>query len=250
MLRTIIVDDEQFSIDSLLSYIELIPRIDVIAIYRDPMDALSSIKISDGADIIFMDVDMPKMSGIELAKGLRDKTNKLIFTTAHSEYAFDAFEVDGNAFLLKPFTFAKFSLTISKLFPPEETDKTKVNMPTSDHFLVKNKDENLRILNIAFEDVVAFEGATNYVKIHTKYKVITAYLTIGDVMQIISNRPEFRQFHRAFVISTNCISYIEGTLIKLSNNLQFNVGDKYRENFNNYLEIQLLKTNRKTKFPS
>ncbi|TWR26812.1 response regulator transcription factor [Mucilaginibacter achroorhodeus] len=242
MLRTIIIDDEQFSIDSILSYIELLPQLNVIATYRNPVEALSCIKSSDQADIIFLDIDMPNLSGIELAKALRDKVGKLVFTTAHSEYAFDAYQVDGDAFLLKPITFAKFSLTVNKLFPPEK----EINNISANHFLVKNKDENLRILNVSFEDVVAFEGATNYVKIHLiDGKVITAYLTIGDVLGIVADKPQFQQFHRAFIISTAYIRYIEGGLVKLNNMLQFNVGEKFKPAFDRYISNQLLKTTRK-----
>jgi DNA-binding LytR/AlgR family response regulator len=249
MLKCIIVDDEQFSVDSLLSYIELVPRLKVIAIYLDPLEALTSIKAGDDTDIIFMDIDMPNLSGIELAYGLRSRTNKLVFTTAHSEYAFDAYEVNGDAFLLKPITFAKFMLTIDRLFPDPDPNTTDVRRSLNDHFLVKNTDEGLRILNVAYEDVIAFEGANNYVKIHTNDgRIITAYLTIADILNIVSERNEFKQFHRAFIVSTKHISYIEGTLVKLSNTIQFNVGDKFRSIFNTFIDEQMFKTTRKKKF--
>jgi DNA-binding LytR/AlgR family response regulator len=251
MIKTIIIDDEQFSIDALLSYIKLIPHLEVVSIFLDPIEALSVIKNSDAADIIFMDIDMPNLSGIDLAKALRSKTDKLVFTTSHSQYAFDAYEVDGDAFLLKPITFAKFSLTVNRLLQSLENQENKANNGSNEYFLVKNKDENLRILNVSFNDVVAFESSNNYVKIYTRDdKVITAYLTIADVLGIVSVRSEFKQFHRAFIVSTRYINYIDGSLVRLSNNVQFNVGDKYRSIFHEYLDARLLKTNRKVKSSS
>jgi DNA-binding LytR/AlgR family response regulator len=247
MLKCIIIDDEQHAIDSLLRHIKLIPSLETVSVYMDPLEALRKISGNSRIDIIFMDIDMPNLSGIELAKELRSKTDKLIFTTAYSKYAFDAYEVNGDAFLLKPFSFAKFSTTIYRLYRHNVQDNVSGKQLLGDHFLVKNKDENLRIINIAFEDVVAFESTHNYVKIYIKdNRQITAYLSIQDVLDIVSYRKEFQQFHRAFIVSTRHISYIEGCVIQLSNNLQFNVGTKFKDVFNQYLTQRLLKTGRKS----
>ncbi|WP_311951643.1 LytR/AlgR family response regulator transcription factor [Mucilaginibacter terrae] len=240
-----IIDDEQFSIDAILKYINLHSRLEVINIFLDPLDALNNVSLTEHIDIIFMDIDMPNLTGIELAKALRSRTAKLIFTTSHSQYAFDAYEVDGDAFLLKPYTFAKFSTTINRLFPVDERT-TNAILKISDHFLVKNKEENLRIINLAFDDVIAFESSNNYVKIHTRDdRQITAYLTIKEVLDIVSSRKEFLQFHRAFIISTKHINYIEGNSIRLTNKLAFNIGERYKNTFNAFLSEQLLKTTRK-----
>lgn len=248
MLRCLIIDDEQFSIDALLKYFAMLPRLELAGIFQDPVEAMNKITaMDDDVDIIFMDIDMPNLSGIELAGILRSKTKKLIFTTSHSQYAYDAYEVNGDAFLLKPFSFVKFSSTINRLFPlPDAPVATR--QFDDDYFLVKNKDENLRIINIAFNDVIAFESSNNYVKIYlADDKVITAYLTLKDINDIVAERKEFQQFHRAFIVSTRHISYIEGSKIKLTNKLHFNVGDRYKDIFNNYLSDQLLKTGRKPK---
>jgi DNA-binding LytR/AlgR family response regulator len=201
-------------------------------------------------DMLFMDIDMPHLSGLELAKVLRSRTRKLIFTTAHSKYAFDAFEAEGDAYLLKPFTFGKFTTTINRLFPSEpegkQTEPTLEPGKKDNYFLVKNKEEDLRIVKVMYNEVIAFESAHNYIKIHLSYnKILTAYLTIKDVLELLGNREGFYQFHRAFIISTGNISYIDGNTIKMSNNLTFTVGDAYREQFISYLSGKLFKTSRK-----
>jgi DNA-binding LytR/AlgR family response regulator len=246
MLNCIIVDDEQFSVDAIKKYIDMLPRLNVVGVYNDPQRALESVTADNDVDLLFMDIDMPHISGLELAKVLRAKTQKLIFTTAHSKYAFDAFEVDGDAFLLKPFTFAKFSTTINRLFPGDQVKKQQETEDEKDFFLVKNKDEDLRIVRVRYADVVAFESAHNYIKIYlTNNKAIMAYLTIKDILELLGNRDCFKQFHRAFVISTDCINYIEGNTVKMCNNLSFTVGESYRENFTSFLSQSLLKTSRK-----
>ena len=245
MLKCIIVDDEQFSIDAILKYINLIPDLDVIGIYTDPVNALKTISAAEDIDLLFMDIDMPWLSGLDLAKALRSKTQKLIFTTAHSKYAFDAFEVEGDAFLLKPFTFGKFSTTINRLFPEKNGNSTSTQME-NDYFLVKSKEDDLAIVKIKYNDVIAFESLQNYVKIHlANNRTLIAYLTLKDVLQLLKFRPEFKQFHRAFIISTDRISQIKGNTIQLSNNLAFSVGDIYKDQFTNYLEDKLLLTSRK-----
>jgi DNA-binding LytR/AlgR family response regulator len=246
MLKCIIIDDEQFSVEALVRYIELVPKLKVVAIYTNPQQALEKIAEEGQVDLLFMDIDMPFLSGIELAKVLRSKTKKLVFTTSHSKYAFDAFEAEGDAYLLKPYPFAKFAATINRLFPDEETAKvTEINQE-DDYFMVKNKEEDLRIVKVRYKDVVAFESLHNYIKIYlVTNKTLVAYLTIKDILEILRPHNEFRQFHRAFIISTDFINYIEGNMIKMNNNLCFTIGESYRADFSAYMSNKLLKTSRR-----
>jgi len=236
MLNCIIIDDEQFSVDALLKYIHLLPMLNISAIYTDPLLALSSASCAEDIDLVFMDVDMPALSGIELAAVWRTKTEKLIFTTAHSKYAFEAFEVAADAFLLKPFSFAKFSITINRLFPQKYDSGTG-----KEYFLVKSKDDDLAIIKVKFDEVIAFESAQNHIKIYQSGdRVLTAYLTLKDVLQLTRSRPEFLQLHRAFIISTEHIGQIKGTTVLMNNQLSFHVGDIFREQFTAYVDEKLL----------
>jgi len=250
MLNCVIVDDEQFSIDAIKKYIDLVPRMNILAIYTDPRTALEQVSVIDNIDILFMDINMPNISGLELAKALRATTHKLIFTTAHSKYAFEAFEAQADAYFLKPYTFAQFSTTINRLFPADMAVKSTAHSgelnQEDNYFLVKNKEEDLRIVKVPYKDVIAFESAHNYIKIHlTNNKVLTAYLTIKDILELLGSRETFKQFHRAFIISTDRINYIDGNTIKMDNNLTFTVGEYYRDNFISYLSNKLFKTSRK-----
>jgi DNA-binding LytR/AlgR family response regulator len=244
MLNCVIIDDERFSVDAIGKYIELLPKLNIVATYTDSQLALERITADDGVDLLFMDIDMPMLSGIDLAKAVRAKTKKLIFTTAHSKYAFDAFEVEADAFLLKPFTFSKFTTTVNRLFPSDSLSSVSAN--DGDYFFVKNKEENLRILKVRFNEIVAFESLQNYVKIYLiTNKVIVAYLTLKDVSEILQGIEGFKQFHRAFIVSTEHINFIEGTTIKMTNKIMFTVGDFYKSAFTAYLSNKLLKTSRK-----
>lgn len=127
MLNCVIIDDERFAVHAIEKYIELLPKINVVASYTNSQLALEKITADDEVDMLFMDIDMPMLSGIDLAKAVRAKTKKLIFTTAHSKYAFDAFEVEADAFLLKPFTFSKFAITVNRLFPSDSLTSVSAN---------------------------------------------------------------------------------------------------------------------------
>lgn len=250
MLNCVIIDDEQFSVEAIKKYIDMLPKLNIVGIYTDTQLALERVSSDNNIDMLFMDIDMPFMSGLELARVLRSKTQKLIFTTAHSKYAFDAYEAEGDAYLLKPFTFGKFSTTINRLFPNETAEKqSEINQGVNqedNYFLVKNKEEDLRIVKVLYTDVIAFESARNYIKIYlVSNKILIAYLTIKDILELLGSREGFKQFHRAFIISTDCIHYIEGNTIKMNNNLSFTVGESYKENFTSYLHNKLLRTSRK-----
>jgi DNA-binding LytR/AlgR family response regulator len=245
MLKCIIVDDEQFSIDALSKYITMMPGMEISGVFTDPVQALVSVNSPGQADALFMDIDMPGISGLELAKALRDKTEKLIFTTAHSKYAFEAYEVEGDAFLLKPYTFAKFSTTLNRLFAGKKSDRNAANH-TDDYFLIKSKEDGLAIIKVSFDEVVAFESAQNYIKIHlVNNKVLIAYLTLKDIILLLKQRPGFMQLHRAFIIATSQISQIKGPTILMSNNLSFTVGDTYKPQLSEYLGERLMVTSRK-----
>jgi DNA-binding LytR/AlgR family response regulator len=245
MLNCIIVDDEQFSVETLSKYIRMMPDMEITATFNDPTQALISISGGKKIDVLFMDVDMPEISGLELAKAVRAKTDKLIFTTSHSKHAFDAFEVRADAYLLKPFNFIKFSTTVSRLFESKKTANDPVTLD-DDYFLVKSKEDALAIVKIRFSEVIAFESAQNYIRIHlTGDKVITAYLTLRDILQLLQKRPGFLQLHRAFIIATGHICHIKGSQVKMSNNLVFTVGEMYREIFSGYIDEKLMVTSRR-----
>lgn len=250
MLNCVIVDDEQFSVEAIKKYIDMVPRLNIVGIYTDPQTALEQVSSEKEVDVLFMDINMPNMSGLELARALRSKTQKLIFTTAHSKYAFEAYEVEGDAYLLKPFTFGKFTTTINRLFPGDPASRFSdiIREPNKEdnYFLVKNKDEDLRIVRVLYKDVIAFESSHNYVRIYlNSNKILTAYLTIKDIIGILEHREDFKQFHRAFIISTECINYIEGNTIKMINNLTFTVGESFRGNFTAFMSNKLFRTSRK-----
>lgn len=245
MLNCIIIDDEEFSVDAITKYIKLSKRIRIRAIFLDPKEAMGKIEIFKNIDILFLDINMPFVSGIEIAKTLRPLVKKLIFTTSHTQYAFEAYQVEGDAYLLKPYTFGNFMTTINRLFPPTPSENRHNKFNGKDYFLVKNRDEDLRIEHVLFSDVVAFESLNNYVKIYLKdNRTITSYLTIQDILELLGPREDFKQFHRSYIIAIDHISYIASNVIQMNTNLHFPVGERYKSEFHDYVMSNLAKTSR------
>lgn len=134
MIKCIIIDDEQFSINAILKYIKQTPWLETAGIYTDPRLAIEKILPGNNVDLFLMDIDMPLLSGIELAGMLRHKAKKLVFTTAHSEYAFNTFEVKADAYLLKPYSFLTFYTTIERLFQQANRELLRDKKPRTISF--------------------------------------------------------------------------------------------------------------------
>lgn len=244
MYNCIIIDDEKNAIDGLKSYIDAVPELSLIKSYTDPITALKEIANNATVDIIFLDVDMPKINGIELSKEIRNKTNKLVFTTAHTKYAYEAFEANADAYLLKPYSLGKFVITINKLFPeqaianPNATEAVSVK---KEFFFVKSKEDDLRILKIKYSDIVAIESKHNYIMIHTITKKVLTYMSLAEISKILSEISGFMQLHRSFIISQDQIENIDGNLVKMTNGIRITVGDHYRKEFIAFINDRLIK---------
>lgn len=239
MLSCVIIDDDEYAITALEKYIVTFPDLHIVATYTDPLDALKSISKADPVDLILLDVDMPQITGIELSRAIRGKTNKLIFTTGHTKYAYDAFKVQADDYLLKPFSLGEFMISMNKIFP-EGSGTLR-----DEFFFVKNKNDNNKIMNIRFADVVAVESKLNYVMIHTTKKNILTYMSLGEVSKIFSGHDDFKQFQRSFIISHKHIEYFNGNSIRMSNGLELNVGEFYRKSFTEFVQRHILRAERR-----
>lgn len=248
MLKCIIIDDEPHAIEGLKGYIAEMSTLVLLASYVDPTLALKEIQLLDEVDLIFVDVDMPKINGLELAKEIRSKTKKLIFTTAHTKYAYEAFEVKADGYLLKPYSLGKFIITINNLFPAIRQSSVEVanqELVKKDFFFVKSKEDDLKILKIKYAEVIAIESKLNYVAIHLKEKIVLTYMGLKDIAQIFAQMPNFMQLHRSYIINTSQIETIDGNLVKMTNGIRITVGENYRKVFAFFVNQSLIKAGKR-----
>jgi len=243
-LRCIVVDDEVHAMEGIKSYISSLENLELVACYSDSLQALKEIGSAENVDIIFMDVDMPKISGVELAKAIRHKTDKLIFTTAHSKYAFEAFEINANAYLLKPYTFALFAETITRFYPAIAVLPPAGFKQEEDYFFVRNKSDGNSLVKIRYAELVAVESLQNYIRIYTQSESVVTYISISEIKVILQDYPEFMQAHRSFIISRDHIEKVEGNTLRMSNGLIINIGNSYKDAVNAYIAEKTIKTSR------
>ena len=242
MYKCIVIDDESHAIEGLKRYITSMPELILVNSYTDPLKALKAIAENEPVDLIFLDIDMPKINGIELSKEIRSKTNKLIFTTAHTKYAYDAFEANADAYLLKPYSLGKFMITVNKLFA---ADGSKENVKKDDFFFVKSKEEDLKIVKIRYDDIIAIESKQNYVMIHTMHKKVLTYVSLTEITKLLEDIPGFVKLHRSFIVKQDEIETIDGNLVKMSNGIQITVGELFRKEFNSFVSEKLMKAGKK-----
>jgi len=241
MINCLIIDDEPEAIQELSSYIKNIPKINLLKTFDKPLEALEYIRTGNDVDLIFMDVDMPLLSGIELSGLIRNKTKKLVFTTSHFEYAVDAFKVSADDFLLKPFGFSDFIKTVEKLFPDDEDATNYPKANPSGFFYIKNKEDNLKLVKVFAKDIVAVESLLNYVRIHTLDSKLVTHLSLKEVKKELSDYEQFIQLHRSFIISKDHISIVDGNMLTMTNGAKFTIGETYRESLTEFLQGNILK---------
>jgi DNA-binding LytR/AlgR family response regulator len=203
------------------------------------MDAIHFLN-DNTVDLIFTDVNMPQMSGIELIQSLRNKPH-IIFITANAEYAVNGFELDITDFLVKPVTFDRFVKSVNKVMDRVDNTKkvdvsktqTQEAEPVSDYsqtsIFVK---ENGKVIRIDFDEIMAIEGLKDYVKIiRQENKSVVTHLTMKKLEEQILPKSKFMRIHKSFIVSTNQIRKYDGldNFLELTNKLQIPVGPQYKE---------------------
>ncbi|TDE18237.1 LytR/AlgR family response regulator transcription factor [Dyadobacter psychrotolerans] len=242
-LRCLIVDDEQAALNVLTNYISKTPFLELAGAFTDPIAALEVI-YKEQIDIVFLDIHMPEISGLEWIKLLRGKS-KVILTTAYSQYALDGYNLDVVDYLLKPVPFDRFLhavqkvqdiLTVKPIATPEPVPVPVAPAASSDHVFVK---VDSKIMKVRFQDILYIEGLGNYVSIFTETGRLVTLSTMKEVEEYLSDT-YFMRVHRSYIIAFNRVEYIEGNQIFLNKNTNVPLGETYRERFFKLLEESMM----------
>lgn len=242
-LKCVAIDDEEHAIEVITDHISEMPGLYVFKTFTNPITALTEINVADQIDIIFMDIDMPGLNGIELAKSLRDKTKYLVFTTAHPDYALQAFDVQSDQYLLKPISFAKFALGIDRIIKKESEKVSTVATVDDSNTLFVKGDHKHAFANISINEILYIKSLQNYVKIVTSNDEIITYLTLKEVEKALEKHP-FIRVNKSYIISKSSIKRVDGNIIKLINDENIQLGEGYKDAFLEYIQGILLKSSR------
>lgn len=208
-LKCIITDDEPIARKGLQSYVERINFLELVGVCEDAIQLNNQLK-SQQADLLFLDIEMPYMTGIELLNSLSNPP-KVIITSAYAEYAIKGYDLEVSDYLLKPISFDRFLKAVNKAYDQLISSQTPV---VQDYLFVKT---SLKLEKIRFNDMRFIEGVENYVAIYTSDGKIITHTTLRTILQKLP--PErFVQVHKSYLVNIDKIDSIEGNLFGIGKN--------------------------------
>jgi len=237
MITTIAIDDEPLALQLITGYIEKTPGLKLEGSFDNPVDAAEF--LSDRrVDIIFVDIRMPDLSGIEFTR-LIEKGPKVIFTTAYEKYALEGYKLDIVDYLLKPFSYEEFLAAVQKaqhLIKLEQKAEDKVD--SNEEFLFLKSDYKIKRIN--FDDILYVEGLKDYVKIYTRNDP-KPVLSLSTLKLLESKLPEsrFMRVHRSFIVNLAKIETIERSRIVFGKTY-IPVSDQFKDKFQEFLDKNFL----------
>lgn len=214
-IRCMIVDDEPLAIKVIKSYIEKIHYLDLVVTCESAIDAFEVLKTSS-VDLLFLDIDMPHLTGIELVQSL-DHSPGIIFTTAYRNFAVESYELNAFDYLLKPIKFSRFFKSVDR-FAKEQKGRTdpptspeKAPLTRISNFLYVNS--NKKHIKVRFESILYVESIKDYIRIHCEGRNI---ITKDKISDFADKLPEtFLRIHRSFVVNTTKITAFTSTDIEM-----------------------------------
>ena len=253
-IRCIAIDDEPLALQQIETYIKRTTDLELVKTFDNAIDARVEL-IKDPIDLLFVDINMPDMNGIELIQSLPNPV-RVVFTTAHREFALDAFSLDAADYLLKPLTYGMFIKCIEKMkeryFSTQRLQVDQLTaldqedgMPKGEEKLTASSDciylkSEYRIIRINYNQITYIESQREYVSIHqVNTKPIMALMAIKKMEEYLPS-DLFMRVHRSFIVNLNQVQVIERNRIVFDKNIYIPISSQYKDKFNAFLEKRFL----------
>ena len=223
-IKCIAIDDEPLAVKKIAGYIQKIPFLELVAECRNAFEAMEIMNKND-IQLLFIDINMPEISGMDFVKSLRNMPY-IVFTTAYSEYAVEGFEVEAVDYLLKPINFSNLLKSANRV--KAQIDLKAINSieKTVDYLFVNSA---YKLIRIEFDDIKYIESQHEYIKIHllSRDPILTKMSLKSIEMLLPSDR--FSRVHRSFIVNLKEIYLLERRCIVFENNTQIPVSDQFKE---------------------
>lgn len=230
MMRCIVVDDDELSRSVIADLINETESLELIKSCADAVEAFKVIK-EEHIDLVFLDIEMPKMDGLEMLRTL-SPLPQVILVTAHEKYAVESYEYDVTDFLHKPISLARFMKAVDKAYNRFETNRASITSQDKTIFIKADS----RLVQINTEDILFIEALGNYMRIYTsgdqKYTILS---TMKDIIGKLSSE-DFVRVHRSFIVRLDKIESIEDNYIVI-NKKQINIGKAYKDDLTQKLNL-------------
>jgi DNA-binding LytR/AlgR family response regulator len=232
----IIADDEPIALDLLKGYVEKTPFLNLVKTCKNAFEVIEVLN-SGSNTVIFLDIQMPGISGMQLAKMLQNKT-LVVFTTAYESYAIEGYKVNAVDYLLKPFNYDEFLAAAIKVKNQFEIIDNKPSGITTDDFIIVKTDYKLQ--QIALNDIVYIEGLKDYIKIF-RQDIEKPVMSLMPMKIIEEKLPadSFMRVHRSFIVNLNKIQTVERSKI-IFGDTAIPVSDNYKEKFHEFISGRFL----------
>lgn len=233
MIKCIAIDDEPHALRQLAEYIEAVPYLSLEGTFESAFDACNFLH-DNVIDLIFVDINMPDINGIDFVKSL-SKNVKIVFITAHSEFAYEGFQLDAADYLLKPISFTDFLKSANKV--NERYFQQNSSLPeihqNRDYLFIKSE---YRVIRINFKDIKYIESKREYVKIFLEgSEPITTLMSIKKLEETLPGNM-FMRVHRSFIVNLDKITVVERNRIVFDNKVYIPISENYGEKFQEYME--------------
>jgi DNA-binding LytR/AlgR family response regulator len=235
-IKALIIDDEPLARNVIREYAKNIPSLIIAGECADAVCA-SQFLLENEVDLLFLDINMPKISGIDFLRNLKNP-RLVILTTAYSEYALEGYELNIIDYLKKPFSFERFFKACLKAIEQNNL-LSAVNKPLERHnqnsFIFLKSDKRTIKVNIA--DICYIEGLGDYIKIYTQIQKYISNLSMKKIISVLPS-DKFYRIHKSFIVAIDKIESIEGNMVKI-NNVRLPVGNNFRNEFLQFIKTHL-----------
>lgn len=230
-LHCVIIDDEPLAADLLASYAKKIPYLELEGVYNSAAEAIRTIR-EKKIDLLFLDIQMPELSGLEFAK-IVGKETKIVFTTAFSQYAVDGYAVDALDYLLKPVSFNTFLDTVNKALQWFEMRDRQRSMKEDRFIFVKSE---YKLQKVDFDDILYVEGVKDYVKFYftDSSKNFMSLMNMKKVEEYLPY-PEFMRIHRSYIVHMSKVELVDRFRIVIREQY-LPISESYKANVQKYIE--------------
>ncbi|MFD2562362.1 LytR/AlgR family response regulator transcription factor [Aquimarina rubra] len=225
VLRCLIADDEPIARQIIENYIKEIPYLEVVSTCKNAFEVMAFLQ-ENHVDLLFLDINMPKLSGISLLKTMQQKP-QVIITTAYPEYAVEGFELSVTDYLLKPFSLERFIQAVIKVQQKlTNNNNTNIVIEKEDTITSIYVKSDKKIIKLNLDTINYIEAYGNYIKIYTHQMILTP-TTLSDFAEKLSN--DFIRIHKSFIVNFNKLKLIDGNQMVLTNDSKLPISKSYRK---------------------